>query len=474
VQIVTPVKIPAGKEVAMMHLHATVESADAGEQWVLGLKDSAVMANVDPAVRRLIVNWRAGGESIGGIEVVRGETSDVLETRSGDQLKGTIQEKSFELATFFGKVTLPAERVVALMNVGSFRPRQLLVTKDGQVFGGQLQKSDIKLELSSGQVSQIPLTQIVRAGYRMRPGEVADANAVQRPMVFMSSGDRVGVELPAEEIEVATRYGSMKLKPEAVAAIVLQSDGSAVHEVQLTDGSHFAGLALAAMLPMKLSETGQVVQFPLSAVTHLQLNASKAQRADEKTMPMLSLANDDLLVGSLQGTLKLDTAYDTLTMNAAEIKQLRPSTSDDAPTGGLEMQVTLWDETTVSGQLQQSQLDCALLSGVKVQVPVGLVKEYKQPAPQVSTSMVERIKAIVADLDAEDWKRRDQAEAQLVAMGSSVVAVLKEMRANASPEGQQRIDSILKQVTKPDEKAGGRNPGAKGPWRPSMPATIKQ
>ena len=63
---------------------------------------------------------------------------DVVELRGGDRYKGTLQDQSYSLQTPYGLVQLPAERVVAMLTVGDFRPTQLLVTTDGEAFGGQI------------------------------------------------------------------------------------------------------------------------------------------------------------------------------------------------------------------------------------------------------------------------------------------------------------------------------------------------
>ena len=49
------------------------------------------------------------------------------------------------------------------------------------------------------------------------------------------------------------------------------------------------------------------------------------------------------------------------------------------------MPVTLWDGTTLSGQLQDQELKVTLASGGTMKVPVALVVEYEQPQPQPSS-----------------------------------------------------------------------------------------
>jgi hypothetical protein len=438
------VTIPAGKQVALLHLHGTANSQDAAQQFVTSIKENKLLAEVPPEIRRIIVNFGGGSAYIDGDrEVLRGELFDVVELRTGDLVKGTLKESTYKLQTFYGNVDLPADRVVGLMNVGQFRPRQLLVTSDGEVFGGHLAKETIDLELSSGQSTQIPLTQIARVGYRKRPGE-PDEWTFERPLVMLRTGERVGVAAPDRPVEVLTRYGLLKLAPPSIFAIDFQAEEHGVHQIYLTDGSAFAGLVNAPTFEMKLAGANpQPVSFPAASLRRLQMT-SKSPETDSDETPTLELANDDLLVGTLTGRLKLDTTFDTIDVDAAEIRGM--TRAPDA--AGLDVQVTLWDQTTVSGQLQQPQVICSLGSGVQVTVPIALVEEYSNPNPKPSATMVERIKTVVSQLSAEDWKAREAAEAQLAAMGPTVASVLREMLPSQPPEAQQRIESILKQLGK--------------------------
>lgn len=433
------VSIPAGRQVALFHVHGAAASVDAATQLCMGLKDSQLFSQVPVEIRKLLVN-APNLQSIGDREVLRGELFDVLELRSGDQIKGTIAEKAFKLNTFYGPIELPAERVVGLVNVGQFRPRQLLVTVDGEVFGGSLEKETIGMTLSSGQATQVPLSQIVRFGYRKRSGEPQEWS-FDRPMVVLRSGERMLVSMPAAPIEVMTQYGLLKLKPEAIAAINFQPEDRGGHEVELTDGSKFSALAMAETFPLQLVGTAsqQAVSFPSAMVARLQFNKPSESTADASAS--LQMINQDVLVGTLGGQLKLDTNFDTITVNGGELLSL-----SRAPESGMDIQIALWDQTTLSGQLREAQLTCNLKSGVTVTVPVPLISKYDNPLPRPSEMMVDRIKTVVKDLSVEDWRQRERAEQQLTAMGTSVISVIKELREGQPLEAQQRIDSILKSL----------------------------
>lgn len=442
--------IPANGEIAIMHLHATAVSQQAGVDWVNGLKESALLKTIPSELRKIIVNFVTGQSYIGDRELLRGDLFDVIELRGGDQMKGTLKEPSYKLETFYGTIELPVDRVIALINVGDFRPRQLLVTIDGEIFGGKLAKDTLAMELTSGQTTQVPLSQVTRFGYRKRPNEPEEWT-FNKPFMMMRSGDRVAVAMPEQPIDVVTRYGAMKVDPKTIAAIVFQSEEHGVHEVRLTDGSHFAGLVSANQFEMTLAGAGpepQVVKFPASGVSRMQFVAELPE-IDEETAPTLRLVNDDTLVGAISGKLKLDTAFDTLTVEGGQIRKLA-----HASDAGLDVQVTLWDQSIVSGQLQEPQVQVALKSGLVLTVPVALVEEYHHPEPQPASAMVEKIKETVGRLNAEDWKERDRAAAQLTEMGPIVAPVLKSMRDSQPPEAQQRIDQVLTAV------AGARSLGA--------------
>jgi hypothetical protein len=442
------ISIPGNKQVALLHLHGTANSPDAAVQFVGNLRESQLVADVPLDIRKIIVNL-APSQSIGDREVLRGELFDVVELRGGDQLKGTINEPSYKLQTFYGTIELPADRIVGLINVGQFKPRQLLVTLDGEVFGGALGKDTVAIQLSSGQTTQVPLTQITRFGYRKRSNEPEEW-AFDKPMIRLRSGERMMVALPNNPIDVMTRYGLLKLKPDSVATIALQTEEHGVHEIGLTDGSRFAGLITAGEFQMQLvgTATQQTVSFPAAAVLSVQF--TKPGEGPDDDAAVLKLTNQDQLVGALEGQLKLDTMFDTIAINAAELRGLQ-----HAPDAGLDVQVTLWDQTTLSGQLHAPEVTCNLKSGVSVKIPVALIDKYNNPEPLPSPIMIDKIKSMVGELSADDFKQREQAEQQLVAMGPAVAAVLKQMSGSQPPEAQQRIESILKQLEKKSGAAGG-------------------
>jgi hypothetical protein len=438
--------IPAGKEIAIAHFHMVVNTQDQGVQWIKDMKPAKLFSDVPKDIRREIVNFRVSGGLLGDLEVLRGDAMDVVELRSGDKFNGTLVEASYKLDTFYGTIEIPVDKVVGIINAGQFKPRQLVVTADGQIFGGHLQKPTIDLELTSGQKTAIPLAQISRIGYRRRADEKddsADEQTLQPPYMLLASGDRVGMAMPTAPIAVVTRYGQLQLSPEVIASIIFNSDDSGVHTIELTDGSKFNGLCTATDFDVKLNtgQKDQMVKFPVAALNRIVF----VNRSDEKdeAAPALQLKKDDTLTGVLQGDLKLDTAFDTIALHAPEIRAIAHSKE-----GPADLSVTTWDGTVFSGQLQEQSVRCHLKSGIDVQIPIALVESYSNPSATVPPMIMEKIKSLVTDLNADDFKQRDDAEHQLVKLGAGVVPTLKAMREQQTPEAQQRIDSVVKQLAR--------------------------
>ena len=326
--------VPANGQVAFVHYHLVTNSVEQGTAWVAAMRPSKLLADLPKDVRRSIVNFRVAGGLLGDQEVLRGDLLDVVELRNGDKLNGTLTDTSYKLDTFYGTVELPVDHVVGIVNAGAYRPRQLLVTTDGQIFGGHLQQPTLGLELTSGQKVAIPLGQVARVGYRHRPAEgddtaAADPSAGLRPpYLLLATGDRIGVKLPDHPVTVQTRYGPLSLATDVLAGITFAGEDSGVHTVTLTDGSHFAGLVTVPDFEAVLA-TGSgpptTVKFPVGSLARIVFagdDPGDAPAPAAEDAPSLRLRKDDLLVGTLTGRLKVDTAFDTVTVDAAEIRSL--------------------------------------------------------------------------------------------------------------------------------------------------------
>lgn len=479
VDVYYDVEVPARQSAAVVHFQVSRRSLADAVAFAEQAKDKDLIGDLPKDVVKQIVNFhRTTDQTVGNLELLRGGVLDVVELRGGDQVRGTLKPTGYALDTAYGPLELPAERVVAMVTAGTFRPMQLFVTADGEVVGGTLRGGDgtVELQLSSGQVTKVPLASVTRMGYRRRPGEPEEWRFDQ-PAVFLRDGQRIVVDPPAEPLAVASMYGPLTLKAQAVGSIVFHGEDQAVHQVRLTDGSRFAALVNqgAFELRPRTVSAGRAVAFPAASVARLRFAA--APEEPDEDAPTLALANGDLLVGALTGELALETGFDTLRIDAAQVRALRHAGDEDdgaaaagapanappdAPPPGSpsEVRVTLWDGATLSGRLRGDLLACALRCGASVRVPVGMVDAYRQPNPQPSQDVVDRIRAVAGDLASPDWRRRDRATDALLRFGPGAAAVLKSVRADQPPEGQKAIDALLEQLGHAGKPKPPAAPGA--------------
>ncbi|MBC7782205.1 MAG: hypothetical protein H7144_00080 [Burkholderiales bacterium] len=440
VQANLALKVPAKDKAALVGWHGSFDNSEAGNTWFQQMREPKLLADLPPDVRKSIVNIAGiASTSISGREVLRGETTDIIELRGGDQMRGDLKIDSYQLATDFGPITLPASKVVCLLNVGDTRPRQLLVTADGEIFGGSLAAQAIPILLSNGQTTQVPLSQIARVGYRTGGAEVPEWQFTQ-PMVFLRSGERCLIAQPDSPIEFVTRYGAIKIKPQSVAAVVLQTAGNA-HDVYLYDGSKISGILANPQWTLALSSSdgSAKVPFALASISRVQF---KALAEDIGVgVPTLAMVGGDVVATRLEGKLKLNTPFDTLDLNAAEIRGI--TRSDE---GSSEVVITLFDQSTFRGTLAAPHVTARLIGDLSLEVPVAALREYVNPQPFPSESVVEKAKAQIKLLNADDWKHRESAEAALANMGSPIIGVLESASADQPPEVKQRLDAVLKRL----------------------------
>ena len=434
-----PVKIAAGKEAAVLTILYPAPSNDIVEKYFQDMKEATLLASLPRDVRKLIVNFSAG-DLFGDLEILRGETTDVVELRNGDQFRGNLK-LDWKVNTDFGPAAPIPDTVIGLVTRGTYRPRQLVATRDGQLIGGTLAAQTIAIELAGGQVVNIPLSQVSRIGVRKAPGE-PETLKPDKPMVTLRNGDHLAIVPLTQPIAVATRFGALKLPAAAIESIDLQPAETAGHRILLTDQSSFTGIVTATDFPLQfVASAGQAAKVPVSAIRRLDFTLPV--ESPESPAATLNLSGGDALAGSLDGEFKLDTGFTVITIKAAEVCRLMRTagTASDA-------QVTLWDQTSIRGQIQESALPLKLGSGAAVSIPVGIIADYACASPQPKSAVADKIKALVAQLNADDWKQREEAEKNLLAIGTPIVSTLKDLRAAQPPEAQQRIDSIVKQLEK--------------------------
>lgn len=451
-------QIPGNKDISVVHYHGSTDTLDKAAGEVSAARFSKLLPALPDAVRRSLVNLPARGANLpDDLEILRGEQTDVIETTTGDLLRGSFQDKTFPLTTFFGKAQLPAEKVLAIVTLGRQRPMHLLLTSEGELFGGTLDLPALTFQLASGQTIKLPITQFRRAGARMAPTPIAGADEPRmprKPLLFLRNGQRLAIAAPTNAFDFASRYGPLSIPANKIVQLSLYSPTSPVHQVTLTDGSKFSAILTVPKFDLTLDGAvgSQSVSVPTPLIAALQPTAPGDDDASPTNTPQLRTLGEDLFVGSLTGTLQLDTAFETIDIPADGIRSIRRANENpETSTTFSELRITQWDGTVLTGTPKSLTLPVNLASGLSIAIPVDLIAAFDNPKPRPSAAMAETIKVLIAKLNDDDFKTREQAQAQLLANGSSILPLLKEARETQpppAPEVQQRLDTLIGQLDK--------------------------
>ncbi|MGA2498087.1 MAG: hypothetical protein ABSH20_10115, partial [Tepidisphaeraceae bacterium] len=433
------VDVPPKQTVVLMHAAGFRRNFGDAVQSLRQIREADLLGTLPAEMQRRVVNYRLNRPEIAGVELLRGELWDTVELRSGDQLVGTVDPAAFVIKTAFGPVEIKSADLAGIVAAPGIRPRHLLVCNDGQAIGGEVQAENFRLRLTDGQLVEFPFAQISRVGWRKRGGEEQEWK-LDRPMVMLRTGDRLWIDRPDAAVEVSTRYGRLKLPGVALGSITFLNDDDAAvfHEVRLADGTHLAGLVERASFDLKFAGAlaGKAAAVDVASIARLQFGP--AAEEPDAAQAALSLANGDVIGGVLTGKLSLDAGFMSLTIECGQIKRLayQKGTASDVA-------VTLWDDSTMQGQLGEAMLACEMAGGVGLRVPVSLLTEYNQPRPALPDAAAAEARRLVQELGDADGKRADAAQEKLAAFGGGAIAIAKESQAQAEEPAKKRIGDLL-------------------------------
>lgn len=428
--------LPAGGTAILVSFEAQDRSVANLRKMMKGFKPRKYLRDLPSKVRKRIANARPGG-GLDDLELDREDHADRVVLQDGQELLGTIETTSFRLATRFGEITLPAERVVGMVAWGTDPGRLRALLTDGQIITGTLGDQTLRLTIPAVGVQTIPFADIRNWSYRLskqRPDELR----FRGPYLHLRTGDRLSFAPESVRFQLQTRDGVVDLDGPALQEIRLDNPKHGLHRAVFRNESELAGLLLPKAIEPKL-QLGQKQTIP----RNLLLAVEYATETDEnQPLSQLVLANGDVLRGQLdEKTLTLKGKYGMMTLQPNNIRTLR---SIPNRTGWME--VKLWNGSTVQGRLEAKTLRFQLLPGPTVNVATARITSFDQPTALPPANIIRDVTDLVVQLGAESYKDRKDAQDKLLKIGPAVVPILKKHLKNKDPEIRQRIKDILEQL----------------------------
>ena len=383
-----------------------------------------------------------------GMHVVRLAGVDRIEMSDSSVLKGTIQNKQYTVATPFGKLVIPAEKVVGILpapkpkpvttkpasNPAVTGPFVHLLLADGQVVTGQLSAQEILLAMDWRPALKIPIGKIRQCGYGISKAKPAE-EAISGPMVTLRSGQQLILADKNLTIPFQTDWGKVALPIGSLLRIESADWQSERHRAILANGSVLTG-TLAKKLKLKLALGGEVTvgSEQVWGIT----GRAKPVKAAGATM---LLRGGDALIGRFADKmLTIKTASGNVKVHAGGIASMQFDAKK--PTS-----VTLftWDNKTIKGTVTDASVAFEIApGGPALKIPVAKIATITQPDASPPPELLQRIEKLIAQLGAESYLDREKAQKALIAMGKSIAGILKKHLNNPDLEIRQRLEQIIK------------------------------
>ncbi|MDP7287416.1 MAG: hypothetical protein QGH94_05440 [Phycisphaerae bacterium] len=435
--------VPAGKTVILCHFESQSRSADVHSKMMAKFPMHSVMNDLPISVRSRILNMKVGS-SFGGVELERLENADNVLLKNDDPIVGEIRNESFKLLTIAGPMELKPANVIGMASgpTGVLR----FAMSDGQVISGTSPGTKLDVALDASGLLHIPLEKIAQWSYRISP-QRPDESVRLGPSIVLTTGDHLALDnldrLPRLAFQWAC--GRIDLDAEALQEISVTSPGSGKFNATFRNGTHISGKLISSD-PAPDAEglvfnvkTGGEIRIKPEQVAAVRLTD---KTADDGTLTRVALSGGDKLFGELTDeTFVMATSREKTRINVSQIKSIQfKSGSADQTT------VKKWDGKVIKGKLNVDEIGFAVSQGDRWSLPIGKITSITCPQAIPPKAMRIKIKKLIAQLGAEDYKDRQAASKALVGMGKGIISLIKPHLTSDDPEIRQRIEDVLEQL----------------------------
>ncbi len=411
-----------------------------------------------------IVNWRGGGGFDPGERPmlwtlpadlgIEPGSDDVLAVGEGTRLKGTASCDKLIVTTRYGVKECDFAHVAALAGPRFVGRDTQVYLRDGQLLTGQVQATNLRFQLASGPRIDLDFAMLDRLVMR-QTGTLAAAEAPLAAVLETFDGDRLA--LPAEaklDLSLVTPWGGRAVSLADLRWVRNVTDERAGYEAALTDGSRFFCFLDGTTFSVNTLLFGPQ-QFHTSQIRMLtaDLVAPTNQRDKEDDRlhhPHVLLAGGQVLAGRVeQESIPLLTLAGVIPLPPGQIRQMR-NVTDESPMvpgdTGVVFHAEMWGGGAVVGRYQPAALPVRCGS-VVWQVPARDVAEVIVPTPVVPEATHARALLLIRDLGHPDWSRREEAQRELLSLGSLAAAPLREAATQSQDaEIRRRAAAIVEQL----------------------------
>lgn len=368
--------LPAGKAAALCFFESQHTSLDKAKAFIKNFDPQLELAKAPEALRKIVVNIGAPRSALEGIDMPRHNQFDLLVTDKDKELTGTIQGDRFVMETIFGKLDLPAQKVIGMIAAPDEQPFVQVVLVDGQIIAGRMTNGPLIFKLSAGGEMTLTPQTLKSVSYRISAAKPQDVMTLNS-FVVLPTGQRFLFGADQAVWDFNSPYGNFRLTPAQLATVHFTTPEGGLHRAVFRNGSVISGLLAADKLSLKL-DLGIALESTPGRLGRIEFSADPV---DPRGLTQATLVNDDVLVGKLvDETLEVVTAGGTIPLKQGDI-----STVEFLEDSMGQVEIVLKNKTQVVGTLKAQSLTFKIEPGPELKVFVGLLQSiaFSAPAPAV-------------------------------------------------------------------------------------------
>ena len=461
--------VPAKKTVILCHFESQNRQTKALASMMKNFPFGRLLGDLPPSVRSRILNVSSTGFS-GFVDLKRSEKSDTVILTNGDPIYGTIENDSFSVNAFPGRIDLPARRVIGMdaSKGGEFR----VAIAGGEVLSGPIEVGGgaraLKVRLHTGGTLTVPLGRVRQWSYRLSKSR-PDDDAVTGVYVVSVKGDRLKLSSDPMTVKFQTRHGPLALDSRGLLSVVPTKPREApaptrsaattrpsetlriTHKATLLNGSVLSGSLAGENLKLKLRDGRQLIGASgqlagLYFADDLKPNALSSS---------VELVGGDKVFGRLAAaSFHVVTEYGSVELGRTQLRSVKfKSASPD------EAVFELRNSTILKGRLADVAVEIEIAPRTKLKLQTGLLSVIDCPMPLPAEAMIARVEQLVAQLGAEASLDRKSAVRQLAELGPAIEPVLKRYLRFGDPVVRKGIWQVMIKLG----VSGTQNPQPSGP-----------
>jgi hypothetical protein len=439
--------VPAGQSVALVmgvgqrNLNGGADPKVIAEVFA-AVRNRAFIADLPPALRRILINWRRTTSSIDtrtstipeDLVAARGD-GDLLAMGAGTRLRGEAAGGELTITGTHGTAKIPWANIAAIAGGNPGR----LFLRDGQVLAGAISGPGLAFTLSTGDKVELAAEQV---SWIVRRDDVSAPRSAL--LLETADGDRLAVSPAADaRLRLATAWGILDLAIGDLAALGRDENGS---QVQLTDGSKLVGQLCGDDLIVDTALFGKrsLNQRGLRGIIRPSHGKEKDEADEDPTGPSIQLATGQILMGTVDlPAVHLRQGTTRLPFPPAQAKVMTMTAAGDDLDPGAMVKLQLWNGDTAEGRLEHSLLPVRV-AGQVLRIPVADIAEVQVPKPAVPAAARRKVQELIADLGHAQWQKRESATTALTGMGEAARTPVSEALATATdPEVRRRLQLVL-------------------------------